>query len=402
MTERDAEVLIVGAGLGGLTTAALLLEQRRSVRVFEQSAALGEIGAGIQISANAAHVLEALGLGDELDRAAVLPERFEFRLYDSGELLHELPLGQAHARQYGAKYYHLHRADLHRLLAARVAALDPQAVKLGAQAVGCTETATGVTVRFTDGSAATGELLIAADGIRSTLRNQIVGDVTAEFTGYTAWRGMIPADRLPSRTGPPVCAVWSGPVSHAVTYYVRAGQLVNFVGIVSSDSWREESWTVKDAWPKLKADFAGFHADLQQLIDALPADECYRWALYDRPPTRGWGTQRATVLGDAAHATLPFMAQGACMAIEDAAILARALDGDCVETALALFELNRYERTSRVQRGSRDQGRLYRFRSPDELRSGFASAGLSRASDEWLYAYNPLTVPLERPAEELQ
>jgi len=373
----------------------VLLQRGHRVRVFERARALGEIGAGIQLSANATHVLDSLGLGEAVRDVAVTPASFRFKLHDSGELLHEIALGDTHRQRFGASYYHVHRADLHELLVACVRGLDSDAIELNAEIVGFEETGTRVEARFADGRRRSGDLLIGADGINSVLRRQILGADAAEFTGYVAWRGVVPRERLPSEFMEEVCTIWVGPGAHPVVYYLRRGQLLNFVGLVESDAWREESWTVKDSWAHLKADFAGWHADVQSVIDAMPKDQCYRWALYNRRPARGWSTASTTLLGDAAHPTLPFLASGAAMAIEDGVILARALEStDSVTAALDLYQTNRYERTARVQTGSNDMATLYKQRTVEELKRGFADFTLHESRNQWLYGYNPLTVAL--------
>ncbi len=389
------DIIIVGAGIGGLAAAATLLRRGHRVRVYEQASALGEIGAGIQISANASRVLHALGLAERLRSVAVTPQAFHYRLYSTGELLQELPLGERHERAYGATYYHLHRADLHGILAAEVQALAPSAITLNAAATRFVESRDAVTVHFADGTTASGELLIGADGIKSAIRGQVLGPTRAEFTGYVSWRALLPSARLPPDFMPRVCTNWSGPDAHVIVYYVRRGELVNFVGLVEDAEWRDESWTVKAPWERLKADFAAWHPKVQLLIDRLDKDQCYRWAMYNRPPVTGWSTERATLLGDAAHPTLPFMAQGAAMAIEDGAILARALEATrSVATALDLYQLTRYARTTRVQVGSDELGKLYHLRTEDALKHAFAHRDLTKERGEWLYSYDPLTAPL--------
>jgi salicylate hydroxylase len=388
-------IMIAGAGLGGLTAAAVLLQAGYRVRVYEQAASLGEIGAGIQISANASRVLHALGLEPRLTASAVTPAAFHYRLYSSGELLHEIPLGESHERQYGAKYYHLHRADLHAVLAAKVRELDPEAIVLEAAAQRFVETRDSVTLHFAGGGSASGDVLVGADGIKSAIRAQVLGAAHATFTGYVSWRALVPAARLPADFMERVCTNWVGPAAHVIVYYLRRGELVNFVGLVEDESWRDESWTVKAPWERLKADFAPWHPKVQTLIDAMDKDQCYRWAMYDRAPASGWSTGRVTLLGDAAHPTLPFMAQGAAMAIEDGMILARALRAASpIAAALDLYQRSRYERTARVQLGSSELGKLYHLRTERELRAAFTQRDLARERGEWLYSYDPLTAPL--------
>lgn len=393
------DIFIAGAGLGGLTAAAVLLQRGHRVRVFERAHELGEIGAGIQLSANATHVLESLGLGEDVRGFAVTPESFRFRLHDNGALVYELPLGDKHRQRFGASYFHVHRADLHRLLVDRVRSLDADAILLGSEVVGFEEDETAVEVRFKDGARRSAEILIGADGINSVLRRRILGTDEASFTGYVAWRGIVPRADLPGDFMDEVCTIWVGPGAHPVVYYLRRAELLNFVGIVETDAWREESWTVRDSWEHLKADFSGWHSDVQRVIDAMPRDQCYRWALYNRPPVTGWSTARATLLGDAAHPTLPFLASGAAMAIEDGVILARALEEtDSVTAALDLYQTNRYERTARVQTGSNEMAKLYKLSTIDEIEDGFSDFALHESRNDWLYGYNPLTEPLKSQA----
>ena len=395
MAAMQPTIMIIGAGIGGLTAAAVLLQNGHRVRVYEQAPALGEIGAGIQISANASRVLHDLGLEPALREVAVTPIAFRYRLYSNGDLLHEIPLGVTHERTYGAMYYHLHRADLHAILAAKVRALDPDAIVLEAAAQRFVETRDSVTVRFADGSEASGDVLVGADGIKSAIRAQVLGASHATFTGYVSWRALVPADRLPQNFMDRVCTNWCGPSAHVIVYYLRRGEIVNFVGLVEDDTWRDESWTVKSPWQKLKADFAPWHSDVQLLIDQMDKDQCYRWAMYDRPPVTGWSTDRVTLLGDAAHPTLPFMAQGAAMAIEDGVILARALtDASTLPAALDLYQRSRYERTAGVQTGSSELGKLYHLRTERELREGFVKRDIATERGEWLYSYDPFTAPL--------
>jgi salicylate hydroxylase len=255
-----------------------------------------------------------------------------------------------------------------------------------------------VTVQFANGSSASADLLIGADGIKSAIRAQMLGPSDAKFTGYVSWRALVPTERLPPGFMERVCTNWVGPAAHVITYLVRRGDLVNFVGLVEDDAWRDESWTVKAPWERLKADFAPWHPQVQKLIDSMHKDQCYRWAMYDRAPVRGWSTERVTLLGDAAHATLPFMAQGAAMAIEDGVVLARALQAaPSIAAALDLYERTRCERTARVQMGSADLGKLYHLRTEQELRDAFARRDIGTERGQWLYSYDPFTTPLAGP-----
>lgn len=395
MKKQDLRVIVVGAGIGGLTAAAQLLKRGFFLRVYEQASVLAEVGAGIQSSANAVKVLYDLGLKDELDVFAVRPQAFEYRRFDTAELMHRIPLGQSHEEAFGAPYFHLHRADLHELLAKTVRHMDPHCIELNAKAVSYEESDQGVTLKMADGRLIEGDVLIGADGIKSAIRAQILGQTTVSYTGDVAWRGLIAIEKLPKDIMETVSTVWCGPKKHAVMYYLRAGALMNFVGLVEHDQPEEESWTQKRPWKELKRDYEGWHPMIQTVIDAMDKEACYRYALNNRPPVTNWSTQRATLLGDSAHPTLPYMASGAAMAIEDAAVIARCLEqSSSVTDALQLFQRNRIERTSKIVIGSTQSRGLYRIEDLDAMKKAFADQDLTKSRAEWLYSYDPLQVAL--------
>lgn len=389
------DILIVGAGIGGLAAAAALLQRGHRVRVFEQSAQLGEVGAGVQMSANAVKVLDALGLRARFEPSAVRPKAFEFRRHDSGEMLHRLPLGEQHEQRHGAPYFQIHRSDLHGALQDAVLAADAKAIVLDAKAVRLEEDAGGVAVHFANGSCERGELVIGADGIRSTVRRHIVGTDEPVFTGQVAWRCTVPIERIaPALRTDLVSTIWCGPKNHAVTYYLRNGDLLNFVGCVERPQ-EEESWTLKRPWEELDSDYRGWHPMVRAVIDHVDRDQCFRWALNKRKPIMTWSTARATMLGDAVHATLPYMAQGAAMAIEDAFVLARALALDePLAQRLRIYERHRAPRTARVVEESDEMGDLYHITDADAMRRAFHERDIARSRNEWLYPYDPIRVAL--------
>ncbi len=392
---KQQKILIAGAGLGGLAAASCLMRAGHDVEIYEQAPQLAEIGAGIQISANAMHVLRSLGLEDAITRVGVRPGAYVFRLHDTGEVIQRFSLSEEHERLHGAPYTQLHRADFHEILAAKARSFKPDVVRLNKQVTGFGETGNGVELRFADGSSAAGDMLVGADGLKSVVRRQIVGETPATYTGDAAWRLTVPVDRLPPDFLEPVMSVFMGPGGHAVCYYLRGGALLNFVGIVETDDVSEESWTVKMPWDMLKAEYRGWHPIIQTVIDAADKDQCYRWSLHNRPPIKNWSTARATLLGDAAHPTLPYLAQGAVMAIEDGAVLARALErSDDVVEALRLYQRNRVDRTARIVLQSSDNRRLFHLRSPEAMRAEFARRDEGADRNNWLYSYNPLTVEL--------
>ncbi|HWV51149.1 FAD-dependent monooxygenase [Pseudorhodoplanes sp.] len=389
------KILIVGAGLGGLAAASCLMMAGYDVEVYEQAPALGEVGAGIQMSANPMHVLRHLGLEEDVLRLGVQPGAYVFRLHDTGEVIQEFSLAEEHRRQHGAPYVQLHRADLHDLLAKAATARKPDLIRLNSKATGFTETDRGVTLHLSDGTNVEGDILVGADGLKSTIARQIVGEIPATYTGDAAWRIIVPIERLPKPFLPQVMSVFMGPGGHAVCYYLRGGALLNFVGIIETDEIAEESWTVKFPWENLKADYVGWHPAIQTIIDAADRDQCFRWSLHNRPPVRNWSTKRATILGDAAHATLPYLAQGAAMAIEDGAVLARALQQESnIAAALDLYQRNRVDRTSRIVDISTQNRRLFHLPSQEAIRAEFSKRNEGESRNSWLYSYNPLTVEL--------
>lgn len=389
------KILIAGAGLGGLAAASFLMKQGHDVEVYEQAPKLEEVGAGIQISANAMHALRSLGIEGAINKAGVRPGAYVFRLHDTGEEIQRFSLSDEHERLHGAPYTQLHRADFHNMLAAKAREFKSDVVRLNRRVSGFTETGDGVELKFADGSLARGDLLIGADGLKSVVRRQIAGDAPASYTGDAAWRITVPIERLPPNFLEPVMSVFLGPGGHAVCYFVRGGALLNFVGIVETDEVSDESWTVKMPWEKLKADYRGWHPIIQTIIDMADKDQCYRWSLHNRLPIGNWSTGRATLLGDSAHATLPYLAQGAAMAIEDGAVLARALNmAGAIPHALQLYQRNRIDRTARIVTQSSENRHRFHLRSAAEIRAAFARRDEGTERNNWLYSYNPMTVEL--------
>lgn len=385
MTENRGTIIVAGAGLGGLTLALCLARAGFAVIVLEQANVLGEVGAGVQISANGARVLYHLGLAEALQSVAFRPERGEMRHWQSGETLSSRPLGQASEEAFGFPYFHLHRADFHAVLADALAAVAPGSVHLGTKVAGFSQSDSGVTVMTEAGETYQGDVLVGCDGIHSAIRAQLFGPDAPRFTGCVAWRAIVPVDALPPDHVRPVSSNWIGRGGHFVHYYVRRGELVNCVGIIEQDEWQAESWSSEGAKAGFLADFKDWHQDVQILM--RQAESCFRWGLFDRDPMPKWSQGRVTLLGDACHPMLPFMAQGAVMAIEDAYTLAHCLSvgTTAYPSALQRYEDLRRERTATVQQMSRDNIQFFHNADIPNLVERMSS---HREAHLWLYSFD--------------
>ncbi|MBT5032046.1 MAG: hypothetical protein HOM55_07095, partial [Proteobacteria bacterium] len=325
-----------------------------------------------------------------------VPESIDIREFDTGNLLYQSTLGARYQQRYGAPYYHIYRPDLHAILLGELLKRAPGAVEFDSAVAGFLEAADSVSVNLKSGRVEQGDCLIGADGIRSNIRTQLLGDTQVNWTGNVAWRGVLDASCLGSDFMDTVVSNFVGHKKHMVIYYLRAQKLINFVGVVKNPNWTNDSWVEKAPWQELKADYQGWHKLVQQVIDRVPKEQCYRWALCDHQPLGQWSSNRVTLLGDAAHATLPFLASGAVMAIEDAKILQRALDeNETVERGLDSYQRNRLKRTAKIQNRSRQAGLLYHLPSRFMRRTVFKALNFRSGSNEhFLPEYDACTIPL--------
>ncbi|MFN0160066.1 MAG: FAD-dependent monooxygenase [Burkholderiales bacterium] len=391
-------ILIAGAGIGGLAAALALIRRGFSVAVYEQARELREVGAGLQLSPNGNRALYALGVGEALARLSCTADGKEIRLWNTGETWKLFDLGAVAVANYGYPYFTVWRPDLLAVLADAVRAAQPDALRLGVHCSGFTQDDAGVVLATSDGLVR-GDALIGADGVHSTIRQGLFGADRPQFTGLMAWRGVIPMERLPAHLKRMVGTNWVGPGGHIVHYPLHGGELMNFVGVRERPDWTVESWSVAGETAECLADFRGWNEDIQTMIRAI--DVPYKWALMHRPPLARWGVGRVTLLGDACHSTLPFLAQGAVMAIEDGYILARALAGEAdVAAALTRYEGARHARTTRMVEGS--AANAQRFHNPELAHAAGARAYVEREWTEarvreryeWLFTYDVEAVPL--------
>ena len=351
------KVAIAGAGLSGLYAAAALARRGVEVVLCERSPVLGEAGAGIQISPNGARMLQRIEALAEVEAAAFQPEAAEMRLGHGGATVLHLPLGAVAEARWGAPYLQVHRADLLAALegAARRAGAE---IRLGKPVAGAANAGDRALLVLEGGETIEADAVIGADGLHSTVRAALFGADPARFTGQIAWRGTVETAALPAGLVSPTATVWVGPGRHLVTYYLRRGTLVNFVAVEERAAWTEENWSQAGDVSALRRAFEGWHRSAAGVLEA--AESCLLWGLFDRAPLRSWVSGRVALMGDACHAMLPFMAQGAVQGFEDGAALARCIgSGDAVPEALAAYERARRDRATRVQLTARANARLF-------------------------------------------
>ena len=385
-----ARILIVGAGLGGLVAALALRDRGFDVEVHEQAPALGEVGAGLTLNRGAQNVFRALGLMEAIAPLACPSARFPFLHYRTGRVLSgALDHGEGGPDDGQADVgRQMHRADLHRVLAQAFAARAPGRLHLGHGLVDIEATPHGIRARFANGDTAEGDGFVGADGVRSQARALLWGQEAPRYTGQLAYRFLVDWEAARPFMGLGRGAVFLGPGRTFNRYTLRGGAVVNCVGIVAHEAWADDGWSTPATREELLADFAGWHPDVIGLMGQAGA--LIKWGLFDRAPLPAWRRGRATLLGDSAHAMLPFLGMGAALAIEDGMILARAMArADGIESGFDLYESIRRPRTAMVHAKSIEQGQLSQDLDPDRYDGTAAPSG-----DPAIIAYDPVTAQL--------
>jgi salicylate hydroxylase len=391
MDRKELSIAIIGGGIGGLAAALSLLRAGVDVHVYEQAGTIREVGAGIAVSPNATRVLHRLGLADELEKMGVKPLAWHQRRWDDGRTLIRTPLAGAMEAAFGFPQYQMHRADLQNTL---VRALPSERLHVGHRLVSLVDHGDYVEAEFENGSHIRVDALVGADGIHSTMRHILFGPEKPHFTGCVAYRGLIPAERLAHLGLEVTTQLWMGPGKHFIHYYVQSKRLVNFVAVIEQDAWTKESWTDPGEVADVVAAYEGWHPQVHSILQAV--DQTFIWALFDRKPMSHWSVGRVTLLGDACHAMLPFMAQGAAQAIEDGVTLAACLspiNTQNIPEAFQRYERLRLTRTARVQGlAAANKTRLHLPDGPaqQERDAKMAEGGtdFSVEAVTWLYGFN--------------
>jgi salicylate hydroxylase len=388
MAGHDGRVLIAGGGIGGLAAAIALGRQGIDTAILERSRFTDETGAGIQLGPNATRTLQALGALDAIEPPAFRPDAICIFDGFSGRKLTSVALGSAVEKRYGAPYLTLHRADLHAALRSVAGSLGPIALEPGFEVAAVEEQGGKVVARDIDGREAGGSGLIGADGLWSRIRTLVMPEASLRFTGATAFRALLPRHDLPAPFDAPTVGLWLGPRSHLVHYPVRGGEMLNVVAVTQGGS-ALEGWNRPASADTLRAGFARWAKESKSLLERI--DEWRNWSLDELVRPGRWSKGRVALLGDAAHPLLPYMAQGAALAIEDAAALAACIASQPADLgpAFARYEELRRPRAERVARFSRRLGRLYHLGGPLRLARNVM---LERRSEEralqrldWLY-----------------
>jgi 3-hydroxybenzoate 6-monooxygenase len=385
---QPLKVIVAGGGIGGLAAAYVLARAGHRVAVLEQSAAFGEIGAGIQLGPNIFRMFEYLGLTDAVNRVAFFPTGLGMNDVRTGEQVVRVALGETARAAYGYPYGVIYRADLHQVFLDSCKALPEVTLRTSSKVESFGQDGQGVTVQLAGGESLHGDALIGADGLWSRIREAVVGDGKPRVSGHIAYRAVLPRAEVPAHLWSDDVVLWGGEKTHLVHYPLRRGELFNLVAVFHSNKY-DEGWNTFGDTAELNERFAQAVPQVRELLGKI--ETWKMWVLCDREPVKNWTDRRVTLLGDAAHPMLQYLAQGAGQAIEDAVVLGEALrfTGGDVEPAFQHYQRARYLRTGRVQLTARFYGDIYHAAGVQrELRnhmfqSGTESAGF--AGLKWMY-----------------
>jgi salicylate hydroxylase len=371
---RRGYVIIAGAGMGGLTLAATLLQKGFDVDVYEQSPELREVGAGLWISANGRRVLEAIGLEDAIEAINLPPQDRVIRFWKTGEA-RSVYNRDANPSKADHTLIQVLRAELQRVLYEAVVKLKPDAVHFGVRSTGARTVDGRAQLLLEDGSFLEGDVVVGCDGAHSRVRQALFGPAPARYTGANAWRGLAPMGKLKSRHRKPLASTWLGPTAHVTTYPVQRNgeEFVSFSAQVDSPTWQTESWSERGKLADALEDFEGWHQDILDLF--INSENLFRWGLFVRDPLDRWSRGRVTLVGDACHSMVPYLGMGVNITMEDAHVLARCLEqtpGE-VEEALRRYDVARIERANRTKASSL------------EMLSVFHNPALAEPETAWPY-----------------
>jgi salicylate hydroxylase len=388
---NDRSYLIAGGGIAGLATALALSRIGRNAKVFEREAAFEESGAGLQISPNAVHCLRLLGAWDAIEPHCVIPSEIHIRNGRSGAILQRIGLGKSFEARFKAPYRVAHRADLLGVLLQTAESMPDIALHTRHRVERAENTGHGARLHFASGAATEGACVIGADGVHSVVRSPIVGDGKPSYSGHAIYRALLPFDKVPLSIAADCVTLWLYPGGHAVHYPVSNWRQLNIVAVLDSPC-REEGWGKPAGKAEVANSFADAAGPLAELFACVPAWVKFNAA--DQEPTLQWTNGHIALIGDAAHASLPYLAQGAAMALEDACVLARCLaENSATATALAAYARLRQPRTARIQRESRRLRGIYHARSGMALARNMVLRFLPTQQflrrNEWIYDWRP-------------
>ena len=364
---KDIQIAIIGAGIGGMTAAVTLAQKGFKVKVFEQAPELSEVGAGLTVTPNATKGLIYLGLGEAMNKIGMAHDLQGVRHYQTKEIIVPLKRGKHMLEKYGAYQFQVHRADIHDILIESLEKHSPGCVFVDHQLVGLDEKSDKVKLIFNNQAEYECDFVIGADGTRSIVRQSILGTDEPEFSGYVAWRGIVPTDGL-DESDFDECgsSAFIAPGRVFARYLIRDAKEYNYVAFLATEKWAEEGWSIPSKVETVLETFSDYNQQVKNIILATPPEGCYKWGIFTRKPINKWSSERVTLLGDAAHPLEPFMGQGASMAIEDGVVLGRIIeDSDDFIEIIERYETARIERSHFVTEHSKKAGQRFTGTNPD-------------------------------------